>query len=104
MAQFDLVVLDCPPVLRVADPCIIASRVDGVLLAVRVSQDTKPEARHTRELLAQSGANVMGMALNCWDLNTQFGGSYGGYGYGYGYGEEYGDRAAQDAIEVKKAA
>lgn len=91
--HFDVVIVDCPPMLKVSDPAIVASRVDGVLLALRLAQNTKPEAIHSRELLRKSGANLLGLVLNCWDFQQAFN-SYGGYGYGgYGYGEEeaYGD-------------
>ena len=41
--RFEFVILDCPPVLAVADPCIVAPRVDGVVLALRVSKDSRPQ-------------------------------------------------------------
>ena len=91
--RYDFVFLDCPPVLKVSDPCIVGSRVDGVLLALRITQDTKAEATHARELLDQSGASVLGLMLNCWDIGSSFS-SYGGYNYGYGYG--YGDAYSSD--------
>ena len=94
--RFDLVILDCPPVLRVTDPRIIASQVDSTLLAIRVAQDTKQEARFARDLLIQNGASLVGLVLNCWDRSSRFD-SQEGYGYGDykdGYAEEPGARAA----------
>ncbi len=85
--EFDFVLLDCPPVLKVADPCIIASQVDGMLLALRVSQDSKPEALRTMEMLEQTGVTMLGLVLNCWDAGGSFDSYGGGYGYGYGYGD-----------------
>ena len=86
-SEYDFVLLDCPPVLKVADPCIIASQVDGMLLAMRVSQDTKPEALKTLEMLEQTGVTMLGLVLNCWDAGASFDTYGGGYGYGYGYGD-----------------
>ncbi|WP_166831368.1 polysaccharide biosynthesis tyrosine autokinase [Thalassoroseus pseudoceratinae] len=86
-SEYDFVLLDCPPVLKVADPCIIASQVDGMLLALRVSQDTKPEALKTLEMLDQTGVTMLGLVLNCWDAGGSFDTYGGGYGYGYGYGD-----------------
>jgi succinoglycan biosynthesis transport protein ExoP len=94
--RFDVVILDCPPVLRVTDPRIVASQVDSTLLAIRVAQDTKQEARFARDLLVQNGATLVGLVLNCWDRTGRFD-TQEGYGYGDykdGYTEEPGTRAA----------
>ena len=79
--RFDVVILDCPPVLRVTDPRIVASQVDSTILAIRVAQDTKQEARFARDLLVQNGASLVGLVLNCWDRTGRFD-SQEGYGYG----------------------
>ena len=94
--RFDVVILDCPPVLRVTDPRIVASQVDSTILAIRVAQDTKQEARFARDLLVQNGASLVGLVLNCWDRTGRFD-SQEGYGYGDykdRYAEEPGTRAA----------
>ncbi len=88
--KFDFIILDCPPVLAVADPCIVATRVDGVVMTVRISKDSRPQTARAKQLLAEIDAPVLGVVVNGWDAGTHYG-RYGyaaqyGYGYGYGYG------------------
>jgi capsular exopolysaccharide synthesis family protein len=93
--QYDFVLLDSPPLLAVSDPAVIAPRADGVLLAMRVTKNGRPQAIHARAVLNSLGVQVLGLALNAWHCDRYFGySSYGrGYGqrysYGYGYGHKY---------------
>lgn len=87
-ANYDLVVLDCPPVLPVADPSIICKQADGTLMVVRVAKDSRSQVAQAASMLAGVGANMVGTVVNVTD-------SVGGfvmqtYGYGYGYGFDYG--------------
>jgi polysaccharide biosynthesis transport protein len=82
--RFDLVLIDSPPVLPVADAMILTSYADGVLLVVASGQSRRAELQRTAEKLGQANAPVVGVVLN--KVATY--GGYGGYGrYGrYGYG------------------
>lgn len=82
--QFDFVIVDTPPLLVVTDPCVVAPRVDGVLLCIRVAKNGRPVAERAREVLASLGANVLGVVVNGVSLFGQ------NYGYGYSYGYQYG--------------
>jgi capsular exopolysaccharide synthesis family protein len=62
--QSDLVLIDCPPVLPVADAKILASCVDGVLLVVRAGSTHTRAAKEAVRGLRQSGANLVGVILN----------------------------------------
>jgi capsular exopolysaccharide synthesis family protein len=87
-AQYDFVIVDTPPLLVVTDPCVVAPRVDGVIMAIRVTKNGRPFAERAKEILASLGANVLGVVVN--GLGSQTGGRYG-YGYDqYGYGYQYG--------------
>lgn len=90
-AQYDYVILDTPPLLVVTDPCVVAPRVDGVLMAIRVTKNGRPFAERAKEILHSLGANVIGVVVN--GLGGQGGGRYGygydSYNYGYGYGYTY---------------
>lgn len=81
--EYDYVFVDTPPLLAVTDPCIIAGRVDTILLTIRVSKNGRPAAERAKELLSNISANVMGVIVN------GIGGEKGKYGYGYGYGYGY---------------
>jgi len=61
--QYDYVVLDCAPVLPVADPAILGSRVDGVLLVVKVGQVARAALRRAKALLEAARARVLGVCL-----------------------------------------
>jgi len=63
-SQFDLILLDTPPVLAAADAGIIASMVDGVILLIRVGVTTKSAAKTAQERLRLVGARILGTVLN----------------------------------------
>ncbi len=62
--QFDIIVLDTPPVLATADAGIVASLTDGVLLVVRAGTTDKNAAQRACQQLANVGARVIGTVLN----------------------------------------
>lgn len=89
-AQYDYVIVDTPPLLVVTDPCVVAPRVDGVVLAIRVTKNGRPFAERAKEILTSLGANCLGVVVN--GLGGQAGGGRYGYGYdsyNYGYGYTY---------------
>jgi capsular exopolysaccharide synthesis family protein len=62
--MFDLVIVDSPPVLAVADPAVLAPRVDGVVLVVDARSTSSETLRRTRDALARANANMLGVVLN----------------------------------------
>ena len=60
----DLVLIDCPPVLPVADATILASMVDGVLLVVRADNTRRHEMVESVENLRKVGGCLLGVVLN----------------------------------------
>lgn len=62
--DFDLVVLDTPPVLTNANAPILATQTDGVVLVVRAGQTDRDSAREAMQQLATVGARVLGTVLN----------------------------------------
>ena len=79
--EYDLVVVDTPPILAVTDSAIV-SKLGGVLLLVlRAGQHPLREIKTTLGRFAQSGLRPNGLVLN--DV-THFGGAYD-YGYHYQY-------------------
>jgi Mrp family chromosome partitioning ATPase len=92
---YDFIVIDAPPLLAVSDPSVIAPRVDGVLLAIRISKNGRPLAERAREILTTLGARVLGVVVNGEAQGPGLGYGYnaGHYGYGYygqyGYGDNY---------------
>jgi len=79
--RFDVLVIDSPPVLPVADPLIIARLVDGVVLVARSQATTRTALTRALSQLRERDTNLLGVVLN----ESRFRGD----GYGYGYGSEY---------------
>lgn len=94
--KYDYVIIDTPPVLAVTDSTSIAPRVDGVLLAMRLSRHTRDLGRRTLEQLRDVGAIVSGIVINGIEEADAYG--YGAYRYsdyqyyykseGYRYGHD----------------
>ncbi|MCH9680061.1 MAG: polysaccharide biosynthesis tyrosine autokinase [Deltaproteobacteria bacterium] len=80
-ARYDVVIIDSPPVLPVADPLILAQKVDGVVLVPRVGRTTRGQLTRTAMLLRQADARGLGIVLN--EVDTRRDDPYGGSSYGY---------------------
>ena len=61
--QYDVVVIDAPPVLPVSDPSILSSHADAVLLVVRAGKTQRKTVAQSYALLDQVKANVVGCVL-----------------------------------------
>jgi non-specific protein-tyrosine kinase len=82
----DIVIIDSPPLLGVADTLPLVALVDATVLVARLGQTTRAAARRARETIDRiPGAEVVGVVAN--DVPKA---ELGGDGYGYDYG---GDRA-----------
>jgi polysaccharide biosynthesis transport protein len=76
--RFDLVLIDSPPVLPVADAMILTSYADGVLLVVASGQTRRAELQRTTEKLARASTPIVGVLLNKVSTDSGYG-RYGGY-------------------------
>lgn len=99
--RYDFIIVDTPPLLAVSDPGNVASRVDAVLLTLRLDKRTRAKATESRDILDRVGANVLGIVIN--GVNAR--GDYGyqaGYHYtnstGYGYGTYRSNRYLEDDV------
>jgi capsular exopolysaccharide synthesis family protein len=57
------IILDAPPVLPVADPAILAPRVDGVLLVISAGETTREACQSAIQRLTTSGGKFLGIVL-----------------------------------------
>jgi len=89
--EYDYVLVDTPPLLAVTDPSVVAPRVDGVLLVVRIAKKNDgPNSERAMEMLSALGAQVLGVVVNGVDPVGRFGAyAYRSYGYGNGYASAY---------------
>lgn len=75
-SEFDLILIDSPPLLAVSDPCVIARQTDGVLLVMRLGKTNLNTARRARDVIATHGLRVVGLVAN--DVPASDGSSYNG--------------------------
>lgn len=68
---FDLIILDCAPVLAVADTRVIASKGDCAVLITRWQKTPIRAVRAAMQHLQSAGAGVRGVALNNVDRRMQ---------------------------------
>jgi len=87
--QFELVVIDSPPVLMVTDPVILSTRTDGAILVLRSQKTTRPVLKRAVEVLSHSPGRKLGFVLNGMDTKSaEYYYSYGYYGDNKYYSEE----------------
>jgi capsular exopolysaccharide synthesis family protein len=61
---FDYVIFDTPPLLAVADPQIIANKVDGSIFVVSSGKTEIEPAKKAKELLVNAQSKMLGVVLN----------------------------------------
>jgi succinoglycan biosynthesis transport protein ExoP len=88
--NYDVVIIDGPPVLGLADAPRLAAAADGTLFVMEAHCASKETGRMALRRLVTAGANVIGLVLTKFDVRK----AGGGYGYAYTY--EYGDTDQQD--------
>src|SRR6202158_3320469 len=83
--EFDMIMIDAPPMIHLADARVLGRFADGVILVVRAGQTTTESALLASQRFAEDGARVLGTVLNSWDPKTGRGYGYGSYGYYQAY-------------------
>jgi capsular exopolysaccharide synthesis family protein len=76
--EFDILILDTPPVHAAADALILGSQADGVILVLRAGHTDRQVALDAVQRLAAVGVRVVGAVLNDPDHKVP---QYGGYYY-----------------------
>ncbi|OPX90538.1 MAG: Tyrosine-protein kinase YwqD [Pelotomaculum sp. PtaB.Bin104] len=78
--QYDVVLLDSPPVVAVTDASVLASQVDGVILVFKTGKSRIDIASDAIAQLEKANARILGVILN--KVKTH-GGRYYRYNYHY---------------------
>jgi capsular exopolysaccharide synthesis family protein len=87
-AEFDVVLLDSPPLLAVTDAAVLSTMVDGVVLVIRTERTKRDAVRRALGHVRSVRGRLLGAVLNDVDLRSGvYYGSYGHYYYSY-YGRE----------------
>jgi capsular exopolysaccharide synthesis family protein len=78
--ESDYIILDTSPVVAVTDACVLASRVNGVVLVLDASQVRPEMAQRAKELLLRAKGQILGVILNKVEISDEH--SYYYYYYG----------------------
>ena len=88
-SEYDLVVLDCPPVFAVADARIIGSLADSVIIAARSGRTPVRALQAAIAQMELAGATVLGVALNRVDIRRTRNSFYDGLYYSKAFSGYY---------------
>lgn len=84
---YDLIIIDAPPLLPVADSSLLARKADGVILVYQVGRIPRNSLLRSKERLQNVDAHLLGMVLN--DIRPEVSGaSYVSQYYMHYYGDK----------------
>jgi len=89
--EYDLVVLDAPPLLGFAEPLQMATAVDGVIVVARAGDTSRKALNTVITTLARLRANLVGVVLN--EVHREVS---AGYYYYYGHYSKYYAKPAEN--------
>jgi succinoglycan biosynthesis transport protein ExoP len=99
-SEFDLVVLDAPPLLGFAEPLQMSTAVDGVLVVARAGQTSRKAVANVLATLHRLRAKVVGIVLN--EVHKELSESYYYYGYYRSYYHSGGESGGEKNKTRKK--
>jgi capsular exopolysaccharide synthesis family protein len=79
--KVDTIIIDCPPVMGLADAPLIASMSSGTLLVIATADTRRGVVKAAMKRLHFARARMIGAVMNKCDFRSNH-----AYGYGYGYG------------------
>jgi capsular exopolysaccharide synthesis family protein len=82
-SEYDLVVIDTPPLTAVSDAFPLLSKVDGVVIVSWLGRNRRDVARRLHETLTGANAPLLGVVANGYRSR-----GLGPYGYDYAYTRE----------------
>lgn len=89
--EYDVVIVDTPPILAATDAAVMSTQCDATLLVVRAGKTRETEMNYAVKVLSDVHAPVIGAILNGFDLTKAYGYTYRYPGYTrYGMYSKYG--------------
>lgn len=77
--EFDMVIIDTPPMLQMPDARVLGRLADAVILVTRAGHTTRDAAIAANHHFAKDRTRVLGTILNDWNPKSLPGGYYGSY-------------------------
>ncbi len=88
--EYDMVLIDMPPMLHTTDATILASKVDGVLLVYHIGSVVRGALKRVKSNIESVGGRVLGVVLN--GVRGELSADYSTYKmdryYAYSYGKD----------------
>jgi polysaccharide biosynthesis transport protein len=94
--SYDIVIMDGPPVLGLADSPLLASIAEGTLFVVESNRGSRGATKAALKRLQTANANILGLVLT--KFNAKKAGSSSYYGYDYYYYGNNGDEIKDSRI------
>jgi tyrosine-protein kinase Etk/Wzc len=88
VTQYDLIIIDSPPILAVTDATIIGQMSGAVLMVIKAGLHNKRELEQSIKRFSQSGVAIRGFIFNDMPQSSSrygYGHKYGKYVYQYSY-------------------
>lgn len=102
--QYDIILIDCPPLGWVIDAAVIAPSCDGAILVVESNAISYRYLQEVKKQLEVTGVRILGAVLNKVKVqsggyyNRYYAGHYKGYYSKYGKYGEYGEYGNSDEL------
>jgi polysaccharide biosynthesis transport protein len=94
---FDLVVIDGPPIMGLADAPLLSNVAAGTVFITAAGRTPKQSVRRALKRMQFARSNIVGAALMRYNLGNEGYGYSSGYGYGYGGGQHDDGGAGKDS-------
>jgi capsular exopolysaccharide synthesis family protein len=95
-ADYDLVLIDTPPMLSVGDTLALSAQLDALMLVSNLPLTRRGELHELVRTLAFARCEILGTVLTG-------SGAVDGYGYGYGYGYGHGQHTSDETRKQARA-
>jgi succinoglycan biosynthesis transport protein ExoP len=96
-SNYDLILVDSPPVTRVVDPLVLAQFIKDAIIIVRPNYSLIETVRWGMQELSQANIRIKGIVANAATIENSY---YYRYRYGYGYG--YSPKKEQKSASTKR--
>ena len=95
--RYDHILIDSPPLTNLADPLILSTLVDGVILVVHWGKSDRDVVHRARLELSNAGASILGVVLNNVDSRHD---AYRDY---YSYAQHYAGYKNEQAMKTRRS-
>jgi Mrp family chromosome partitioning ATPase len=100
--NYDVIVVDSPPVLGISDASVISQEVDVTLLLIQHRRYPRNVSQRAKRVIEEVGGKLFGVILNNVNIKTDDNYYYyAGYSTQYGY-KKRAPRARKKAVEEPK--